>query len=370
GGAAESDQRVSRLGGDEFTILLVEIRVLDEATLVAKRILRALERPLAIEGRDVYVTASIGIALSEDGVDSVDGLLRNADLAMYHAKETGRNSFQVFHESMRFGVERRTVISTDLRTALERREFVLHYQPLIDAATRRVSAFEALLRWNHAERGMLRPASFIQVAEATGQIIALGDWALREACRTCGEWQRAGHPEVGVAVNVSGHQLRRDSFRTSVAEALARAGLDARSLEIEVTESAVAIDEAEIARVLREVKDLGVRVALDDFGTGCSSLSNIRSFPIDTLKIDRSFVAEIPSTREARAIASAIIGMAGELGLAVVAEGVETEAQERFLCERGCDQLQGFRFARPLPSADAVALLGSLAGDPGEVAGT
>jgi diguanylate cyclase (GGDEF)-like protein len=353
----DSDQVVSRLGGDEFTVLLVDIRSADEAEMVAKRILGELERPARIEERDLYITVSIGIAMYPCNVENVDGLLKNADLAMYHAKATGRNTFEIFDESMLTRVANRTALANDIRKALERREFVLHYQPIFDAPTRSIVALEALIRWQHPVKGLLAPYEFIHVAETTGQIIPIGGWVVREACLRLGEWHQAGHASLRIAVNVSAAQLKSDRFCEDIAATLEECGLDPQSLEIEVTENAMMVDEREVSLSLLAVKELGVRIALDDFGTGYSSLSYARRFPVHALKIDRSFVAEISERPEAEAITTAIIALAHGLRLKVVGEGVETEAQERFLDDHGCDELQGFLFSHPVPADEVLAVL-------------
>jgi diguanylate cyclase (GGDEF)-like protein len=357
GGADEAEKVVSRLGGDEFTILLVNIRSTDEAVLVAKRILRSLERPVRLDGRDLYITVSIGIAMYPGAVEGVDGLLKNADLAMYRAKENGRNTFEVFDESMLAGVVDRTALASDLRKALDRREFLLHYQPILDTPSRDIVAFEALLRWQHPTKGLLAPGEFIHLAESTGQIVPIGDWVVREACLQNRSWERAGHAPLRVAVNVSAVQLKSERFCDRVSATLDECGLDPRLLELEITENAMMVDEREASRSLRDVKGLGVRISLDDFGTGYSSLGYIRRFPVDSLKIDRTFVGEIATVPEAEAITTAIIDMAHGLRLKVVAEGVETQAQERFLTERGCDELQGYRFGSPVPAGDVIDVL-------------
>ena len=356
---------VSRLGGDEFTILLTGIRGHREAALVSQRILECLENPFALGDHEVFISASIGVALYPGDVEGLDDLLRNADVAMYHAKDRGKNNFQFFEEQMNRDIVRHSTLVRALRKALDRDEFTIHYQPMVAALEHRIVGVEALVRWKRSGEGLVAAGEFIDVAEESGLIEPLGDWVVRQACQHYAKWRAAGVAPARLAVNVSGTQLRRGGIVTSVLEALRAADLEPDCLELEVTEGGVMVDEEEASRCLAQLKELGVRVALDDFGTGYSSLSYVKRFPVDSLKIDRSFVADIETDRQARAIATAIIAMAHEMGLTVVAEGVETGAQEQLLTQLGCDEFQGYRFSRPVAAEEMALLL--IAGFPERV---
>jgi diguanylate cyclase (GGDEF)-like protein len=334
--------------GDEFTFVLADIRGHEEAAIVARRILKALARPLDLEGHEVSISASIGVALYPSDGEDLDGLLRHAHLAMRHAKERGKNNYQFFDEALNDAAQRRAAVAGDLRRAIEREEFALLYQPILDAATGRYVGVEALLRWDHPERGRVAPGEFIEIAEETGLVVQIGRWVLSEACRQWRAWKDADVPSLRLSINVSGVQMKDRELPRLLADTLARCDMPGKSLELEITENAMMEDEEEASRSLEELKREGVRVALDDFGTGYSSLSYVKRFPVDAIKIDRSFVADVCEDPEARAITSAIIALAHELDLTVIAEGVETEAQERSLARLGCDQLQGYRFGRPL----------------------
>jgi diguanylate cyclase (GGDEF)-like protein len=345
-GCDVSDGRVvSRLGGDEFTILLADIRGHDEAAIVCRRILEALRRPMELEGREVYVSASIGVALFPGDASSLDGLMRCADRAMYQAKGRGGNNYQFFDENLNDAAQRRSALVGHLRGALERDEFVLEYQPILSAGTDQFVAVEALIRWVHPVRGLLSPVEFMEIAEETGLVVPIGRWVLRQACRQWRVLRDAGMTSLRMSINVSGAQLRDPSLAPTLAGALREFGVPSKSLELEITENAMMEDEEQASRALAELKSHGVRIALDDFGTGYSSLSYVKRFPVDSIKIDRSFVHELADDPDARAIITAIVAMAHELDLTVVAEGVETEAQEQFLRGLRCDELQGFRFA-------------------------
>jgi diguanylate cyclase (GGDEF)-like protein len=356
-GVTEPVGEVSRLGGDEFTLLLPAIRDPQDAAKVAERVLEDLAKPFAVKGYELAATASIGIAVYPfDGEDS-ETLLRNADTAMYHAKSHNRNNFQFYTEEMNTVAARKLLIASRLRGALERGEFSLHYQPLRDAVSGKVSGAEALLRWNDPESGPVGPDEFIPIAEDTGLIIDIGEWVLRTACEQARAWHDEGFQDIRMAVNVSSHQFRQTGWSETVAEILREAGLSPAQLELEMTETAIMQNDDATMAALSELSDMGVGLALDDFGTGYSSLSYLRRFPIDRVKIDRSFVGDITSDPEDAAITAAILAMAQSLQLLVVAEGVETVEQADFLRERGCDELQGYLFSRPVPAADFVRFL-------------
>lgn len=347
---------VSRPGGDEFTLLLPHIAGPDDAARVAEKLLEALARPFSIDGRQLMISASIGISLYPDDGADIAALMRSADVAMYHGKESGRNAYHFFRTEMNERVLERVSLENALRRALRNGEFALHYQPQIDSATRRIIGFEALVRWQDPEAGLVSPARFIPVAEDTGLILPLGAWVLEEACRQNRAWQDAGMPAVPVAVNISALQFRQVQFADVVAGVLAASGLAPECLELELTES-VMMDAAERnVAVLDGLRQMGVRVSVDDFGTGYSSLAYLKRLPIDKLKIDQAFVRDIASDPDDASIVGAIIGLAHNLRLEVIAEGVENEAQLDFLQHGGCDQVQGYLFSPPLPPAAFEAL--------------
>ena len=349
---------VCRQGGDEFVVLLPEAPGINEVALIAEKLLEACRRRHTIDGQDVHVGASIGISLfPDDGID-VDALTRNADAAMYHAKAIGRNNFQFYTPDMNARARERLALENQLRRALQRDEFVLHYQPILHLATKAVVGCEALLRWQEPDRGLLRPSEFLPLMEDSSLIVPISQWALREACRQGQEWQDAGLRAVPVSVNLSGAQFKRKDFLESVTNALALSGLDPRYLELELTESIVMGDASATVGVLRSLKELGVRISIDDFGTGYSSLSHLRRFPIDTLKIDQSFMRDLDAGEDdAAAITSAIISMAKSLRQRVIAEGVESREQVEFLQIRGCDAMQGYYYKPPLAADEFGALL-------------
>jgi predicted signal transduction protein with EAL and GGDEF domain len=348
-------EAVSRLGGDEFTILLDELEDFNQAALVARRVLDSLASAIDIGEHEAFITASIGIAIYRGGPDTIDELLRNADLAMYHAKQAGRNNFQFFEPSMNEAVIERSTLAHDLRSAIPNDELVLEYQPILAARTSKVVGVEALIRWQHPTRGRITPDQFIGIAEETGLIVRIGEWVLTEACRRFASWQDRGVAPDRISVNVSGNQFRGRRLTQAVVEALEASKLEPHQLELEITENAMMIDEEEASRTLQDLAEMGVRIALDDFGTGYSSLSYLKRFPVDVLKIDRSFVGEIECDSGAQAIALAIIAMAHQMSLKVVAEGVETPPQGAFLRNHGCDELQGYLFSKPLHPDDALA---------------
>jgi len=319
--------------------------------------LAAIAEAHNIDNHDLHVTASIGISVyPEDGLD-VATLIQNADTAMYQAKENGRQSYQFFEVAMNVRAVERQSIEESLRRAVERNEFVLHYQPKINLQTRAITGAEALIRWTHPTRGAVSPAQFIPVAEDCGLILPIGDWVLREACTQARAWVDAGLPEISMAVNVSAMQFQQEGFLKGVFDILQETGFDAHFLEIEVTESAL-MKRAEVtALVLQMLRGGGVTVAIDDFGTGYSSLSYLRKFPLDALKIDQSFVRQITTTPKETTIVSAIISMAKNLNLRVVAEGVETAEELAFLEAHDCEEAQGYYFSRPVPAEQFAALL-------------
>ncbi len=348
---------VARFGGDEFVVLLEEIQEPTQAGKVAEKILSTILRPVLIKGQEYRITASIGISLYPKDAEDEQTLLKNADLAMYLAKEDGKNTYQFFTSEMKTQSVERLTLETHLRGALERREFSLVYQAKVDFKTKAITGVEALLRWNHPVLGSLSPVHFIPVAEEIGLIIPIGRWVLHQACAQNVAWQRQGLPEITMAVNLSVRQIMDDSLLADIQKVLTQTGLRPDLLELEITESMLIQNPERVIRVLNEIKQLGVRLAIDDFGTGYSSLAQIKRFPIDTLKVDRSFIRDLAKNPEDRAITEAIINMGKTLSLTVVAEGVETEEQEAILKERSCDEMQGFYFSQPIPADRFAALL-------------
>jgi len=355
--AVREGDTLARLGGDEFTLLLPGVHNASEAARIAQKLLEAVHSPFQLQGRELYVTTSIGISIyPEDGVDA-ESLIRSADIAMYRAKEQGRDRFQLYAPAMNAQAVERMGLEHGLRKALDLEQLVIHYQPIIEVATGRIHGTEALLRWRHPDLGLVPPDDFIELAEMTGLITPMGPWILEEACGRTRAWQRGTHFYFSVAVNLSARQFLERDLVSQVKRALRSTGLEARFLELEITES-VAMQSAETTlRTLRELKALGVRISIDDFGTGYSSLAYLKRFPIDTLKIDQSFVSDIGTDADDSAIASAVIAMAHGLGLRVVAEGVEREEQLEFLRRQRCDHYQGFLFSRALAADEFGALL-------------
>jgi len=343
------ESAVSRLGGDEFTVLLTEIKDPGDAALVAERLLQTLEAPVVLNGREVFMGTSIGIAVFPDDGTDTEALLRNADAAMYFAKGRGRNGYQFYSEEMNTSQAAQIEIEGRLRGALERDEFQLHYQPILDAESGEIVAAEALLRWVDAERGMVPPDEFVPVAEETGLIVPIGQWVFRTACEQAQRWKRELGRSIRIGVNVSGHQIREPGMLEMVRTAIRETGVDPHQVELELTESTIMQDDALTVHTLGEFREMGIGLALDDFGTGYSSLSYLRRFTIDRVKIDRSFVSELPDNPDDAALTSAILAMAHGLRLQVVAEGVETARQALFLRARGCDEVQGYLFGRPTP---------------------
>lgn len=347
---------IARLGGDEFTVVLSDIDDLSSVEVVAKRILERLSQPIALHSYNPVVTPSIGIAIfPADGSDP-DTLVRNADTAMYAAKARGRACYQFYNEQMNAKAIEHLRLEEDLREGIVAGQLELHYQPQVDTSTGMVISMEALVRWNHPDRGMVFPGEFIPVAERTGLIIELGDWILQEAARNCAAWDQAGYNNFRICVNLSPLQFSQPNLAENVAAFLRESGLDAERLELELTESAIMTDAETNIEKLRQLKDLGIALAVDDFGTGYSSLSYLKRFPIDTLKIDQSFVADLGS-QDGRALVDAIIVLASTLNLLVVAEGVETLKQVQYLMDRDCHLLQGYYFSRPMPVSEIAALL-------------
>jgi diguanylate cyclase (GGDEF)-like protein/PAS domain S-box-containing protein len=357
----------ARLGGDEFAVLLEDADY-NRAVEVAERIMAAQESPVHLDGKELTVRVSIGIAIGSDdrrGGEGADELLRNADMAMYTAKNQGKSRYQLFEPTMHDRAIHRLELKADLQRAVENQEFTLHYQPIMLLEGGIISGFEALIRWNHPRRGLVPPLEFIPLAEETGLILPIGRWVLREACRR-GVWlgeQWPSDPPLSIAVNLSARQLQAPGLVEEVREALEASGLDPSSLVLEITETVMMQDMDLSILKLQQLKDLGVRLAVDDFGTGYSSLNYLRQFPVDILKVDRSFVSEVTGRGEEAALTDAIISLASTLGLSAVAEGIELEEQYERLLAMKCDLGQGFFFARPMPEDELVSFLSAHAVD-------
>jgi diguanylate cyclase (GGDEF)-like protein len=355
--AAESAPQIARLGGDEFTVLLSDIRQGEDAARVAERISQAIAKPFGLSGNDIFVTTSIGIALYAQDGDDTESLLKNADTAMYFAKRSGKNQYRFYNDSMNASARRRLALDAQLRKALERGELYLHYQPQMTLASGRIDAAEALLRWRNDQLGEVSPGEFVPLAEENGLIVSIGEWVVTSACAQARAWRDAGLSIRRVAVNVSIVQFVQPNFVDSIRRALQQAGLPPDGLELEVTESLLAKDVVGAVRTLKALKQLGVELSIDDFGTGYSSMSHLKHFPVDRLKIDRSFVRDIITDPDDAAITMAVLSMAKNMNLRVVAEGVESRDQVEYFRERLCDQVQGYCVSRPLPPEELAALV-------------
>ena len=345
---------VARLGGDEFGIILDDLRDTKFVAVVARKILNTLSKPIFIEEYELYATSSIGISLFPDDTEEVDGLMRCAETAMYRAKEAGKNNYQYYTADMNTRAFEFLLLESGLRKAIENNELVVFYQPLIDLSTNKVSGMEALLRWQHPERGMVSPGDFIPLAEETGLIEPIGDWVLRAACQQNKKWQDAGYPPVKVSVNMSARQFSKKNLVENITNILDETGLKPEYLGIEITESVIMQDVKSTISKLQKLHNMGISLSIDDFGTGYSSLSYLKLFPINDLKIDRSFVFNITTDSTDAAIALSIIVLAHSMNLNVVAEGVETMEQLEVLRKQGCDIVQGFLFSRPISAEEFV----------------
>ncbi len=348
---------VARLGGDEFVVLLTEIANEEDLTLVARKILIKLNEPCLIDSREVTIHASLGISIFPRDSEDAPTLLRNADLAMYRTKKGVSGYFTYYSEDMNRHALALMDLESALREALKLQQFQLHYQPKIDLSSGKIVGCEALLRWNHPSRGAIAPSDFIPLAEETGLIVPLGKWCILEACRQIKAWQVRGLPELSVAVNVSARQFRHGDLPALIENVLRQSALDPRFLELELTESMIMDKPSEAVRTMLELKNLGISLSLDDFGTGYSSLNYLRRFPVDNLKIDRSFIQDIVIDSSCASVVTSVIDIAHNLGLVAIAEGVETCEQLAFLCGCGCDMLQGYLFSKPLPAEEFAVLL-------------
>lgn len=345
---------IARLGGDEFAIILEGIMDIANAENALQDLVRAMEAPFKLEGHDIFVTISAGITIYPTDAEDIDGLITNADTAMYRAKEQGRNNWQFYTEDMNTLAIEKLVLQNNLRQALKLEQFLLFFQPQIDLRSGDIVGMEALIRWQHPELGLLSPLKFIPVAEESGLIVPIGDWVLREACRQIKAWRKTDMPAFRVSVNLSASQFRQHDLVDTIAGIIQEAEIDPGLLELEITEGVLVEDVEQAIKVLHGLHEMGIQLSIDDFGTGYSSLSYLKQFPLNTLKIDRSFIQDITIGADDAAITEAVIALGHSLGLKVIAEGVEAQEQLSFLIPRGCDQVQGYLFSRPMP-APAVA---------------
>jgi diguanylate cyclase (GGDEF)-like protein len=368
-GAVRDSDTVARLGGDEFVVLLPDVGGAAECALVGDKIIEALASPFPLEGHSLHISPSIGICLCPDDGHDVDTLMRHADAAMYHAKAAGRNNYQFFDQRMNQAAARRFALESNLRGALARAEFELHYQPIIDTATRRLHALEVLLRWRRPDGEgacLVGPDEFIPILEENGMIVPVGEWVIRTACEQSMAWQRQGLLAVPLAINLSARQFMHDGLVASIHRIVGETGIDPSLVEFEITETALMQHGGRTLDILRQINGMGMRLSIDDFGTGYSSLAYLKRFPVRKIKIDRAFVRELEVSSEDRAIVAAVMALANSLGLSVVAEGVETEGQYDLLGGYGCQFAQGYLFARPLPASGAARLLVSSVLEPVE----
>jgi diguanylate cyclase (GGDEF)-like protein/PAS domain S-box-containing protein len=348
---------LARIGGDEFVIILGNLKEQADAERVTAKLMQMLAQPFVIDQHELFITCSIGISLFPRDDEDLDNLIKKADLAMYAAKGKGKCSFCFYSSEMDEHAHKRFVLENGLRKAIERQEFLLYYQPKVDVLSGQITSMEALLRWAHPELGIVAPADFIPLAEESGLIIPLGEWVLTEACRQNKLWQDEGSFRLRVAVNLSGYQLQRNDFIATVHRVLTETQLAPEFLELEITETVIMQHPEYVVGVLSQLRDLGIHISIDDFGTGYSSLSHLKKFSVNTLKIDKSFVKDIETNKTDAAIASAIVSMGNSLNLRVVAEGVETEAQFTILQDTRCDEVQGYLFSKPLPAGEVVAFI-------------
>jgi diguanylate cyclase (GGDEF)-like protein len=352
-----SEDMVARLGGDEFAVVQVSSTQTSDVSALAARLIEVVGAPYDLDGHQVIVGASIGIAIAPTDSDKPDSLMKSADLALYRAKADGGGAFRFFEAAMDARMQARHALELDLRKAIVNSEFELYYQPIVDVKTERITSCEALIRWHHPERGMISPVEFIPVAENTGLIVPLGEWVIRQACAQAARW-----PEhVTVAVNLSPAQFKSRNLLPTVVSALATTGLLANRLELEITELVLLQDNDGAFAILRQLRDLGIRIAMDDFGTGYSSLGYLRSFPFDKIKIDQSFIQDLANKEDSIAIIRAVVGLSSSMGITTTAEGVETKEQLARLTTEGCDEVQGFLFSPPRPAAELQRLFSELA---------
>jgi len=349
------NDRIARFGGDEFAVFLNDVRDVSSASRVADRIQTELQKPLNLDGHELFTSASIGIAISATGYESAEDILRDADSAMYRAKATGKAHAEIFDDEMHVRITEILQLESDLRTAIEKKQFMVYYQPIVSATDNNITGAEALIRWNHLEQGMILPIDFISIAEEIGLISKIGEWVLFSACAQNKAWHDQGYPNLLMKVNFSSRQFKDENLTETVTRVISETGMPAQLLDVEITES-IAMAESSI-KVLNQLTAMGLQTSIDDFGTGYSSLGSLTKFPISTIKIDRVFVKDITIDVNAEAIIGAIIAMAHSLNMEVVAEGVETEDQLAFLQSQKCDKLQGYLFSPPVPEEDFRKLL-------------
>lgn len=362
-GVIRKADTVSRLGGDEFIIIIDDIATHANLILVVDKIRHVFGTPFSLDMHEIFVTASIGVTLYPSDGDSAEKLMKNADTAMYHAKERGRNNYEFFSEEMNVRVSERLLMETGLRNTLARNEFLLHYQPRVNTATGRIVGVEALIRWQHPEKGIISPDAFIPLAEETGLIVPIGEWVLRTSCAQARAWRSAGLETMKVSVNISFRQFTHDNLPATIRSILQDTGLEPFCLELEITESLIMLDPEGAVIILNELKEMGISIAIDDFGTGYSSLSHLKRLPVDTLKVDKSFIRGICESKSDETLTATIINMGHNLGLSMVAEGVENEDQLQFLKRSNCQEVQGYYFSRPL-SAKSLQTLVATWGSP------
>ncbi len=353
----QSHEVVARLGGDEFTVLLTSFNRDEDAAKVANRIIGRMSSPFQLDGQEIFATISIGIATYPGDGDTRELLFKNADTAMYHAKSAGKNTYNFYRKAMNESALKRLNLENSLHKAVERNEFLLYYQPRIDSKTGAMPGAEALIRWNHPELGLVPPGDFISIAEENGLIVPMTEWVIGEACRQNRLWQQAGLQQLKVSVNISSQVFKQRNLPELIAKALEKTGLEPGGLEIEITESLMLNNVEATIKVLKQVREMGVEISIDDFGTGYSSFSYLTQLPVNAIKIDRSFVMNLPHKQEDCAIVKAIIATSHSLGLTTVAEGVETEAQSGFLAANGCNEFQGYLFSRPVPAGEFEKLM-------------
>jgi diguanylate cyclase (GGDEF)-like protein len=352
-GCLREGDSVARLGGDEFAILQNDLAPAADTTALLTRIIEVIGAPFDLDGHHVVIGASIGVAVAPTDAKDPDQLLKSADMALYRAKVDGRGTYRFFEREMDARMQARRALELDLRRAIVSGEFELYYQPLVDLVSEQICCFEALIRWNHPERGLILPAEFISLAEETALIVPIGEWVLRRACEEAARWPGA----VRLAVNLSPVQFKTPGLCQTVVSALACSGLASDRLQLEITESVLLLNSESTLDTLHQLRGLGVRISMDDFGTGYSSLSYLRSFPFDKIKIDRSFVHDLSSNKDSRAIIRAVVGLGSSLGMSTTAEGIETREELDFMKRQGCTEAQGYFFSKPCPAEDARALL-------------
>ena len=353
---------VARMGGDEFVILALSVRGIDDAVHIAQKVREAIAEPVQVDGRELFVTGSMGVSIYPNDGDNAETLLKNADTAMYRAKSQGNDMFQLYTPEMNAHAVEQLALENALRRAVDTSEFELHFQPIVRVEDNHIVSLESMLRWRHPVLGLVRPEQFIRLAESSGMIVAIGEWALRTACKELAQWRSEGHPTLRIAVNISGRQLKQPDFVDRVRAILREEGVPPQAVEFEITEMSATQSEASIVERLRALHAMGIRISIDDFGTGFSSVSVLKRFPVDALKIDTSFVRDLVLDPNDAAIAAAVVALAKSMGLTVIAEGVENPAQLEFLRSQGCEMWQGYLCCPPVQASEVRAVLGRRSG--------